>query len=747
MEKVGIIIINYNSMNCLELTLKSIMTADTEILFSVGVIDNGSVKQQRYACEELIKNLQNQYPQKELKFFDAGKNLGFSGGNNIVIKYFLEKEDITHICLLNSDVIVTNYWLDRLLEKDKDVIGPVTNAAGNEQTVQVDYEVSIDESIFIKANRYAAKRYSCYKGFVVESELVTFFATVLKREVIEKVGLLDEQFYPGSYEDDDYCVRVLKKGYHIYIARDCFIHHFGSGSFSKLNMNERKNIGDANRKRFEQKWSCKWKDRTWKLLESCKQDMDYLLKNTNQEWPRQQIDDSINEIEKLIADWGDAILFFTSQAENIKAPVYDYSVKQLLDMLLNKVKRYIGKKQENTRKKIDVKIHCSENKKIEQSKMTKIYQLVQQAEDNKQKAICVFAPMYNKENEKDGYVQRIKAIDMTVLRGMCRIYLYDEGIDCMKMRFDFIDNLHGYIVFNSHNEEHLNMVIKLVKRIGITYTHSILRFIEDRTSKQLWTIFELENVRHFWDVHGTVPEEYELSGSELGSKLANNIEAFMAERVHTVVVVTEAMGRYLKQKYPTMQAKIIVVPILNQDLLIPAVYKKHNLEDGISIVYAGGTQPWQNIPLMADIIHETCQLYNYKIFVPNPTEFWELYGDQIKNSDIIVESKSPEELYCEYEFCDFGFALRSTSPVNYVACPTKIIEYLRFGIIPILKSTEIGDFINLGMQYIPYESLLNGIKITNNERKKMVDNNYNVLHKLANIYREGLENLTKLLEG
>ena len=746
MNKVGIVIINFNSMNYLGITMESLLTAKTDVAFAVGVIDNGSSKEDRDACEELMKRLQQEYPGQELAFFDAGKNLGFSGGNNVVIRHFLEREDITHICLLNSDVIVTDHWLDYLLEKDEAVIGPVTNAAGNEQTIQIDYTVNPDSDAIAVVNEYADKRHTCYKGYVVESELVTFFATIFKREVIEKIGLLDEQFYPGSYEDDDYCVRILNEGYRIAIARDCFLHHFGSGSFSKLNMNDRKNIGNVNRERFEKKWKRPWKDRTWKLLESCKQDMDFLLKKEQQEWPRRQIDSSLVEIEKLIEDWGEAIKFFTTQSEKTNAVVYEYSAKQLVSMLWAKVKRRLGRMKAGAKNRIAASLHRRENQKNSAEGLDRIYKLIQRGRAEGHEPICVFAPMYNKENEKDGYIQRIKAIDTTVLKDLCRIYLYDEGADCMAMRFDFIDELHGYIVFNSHNKEHLDAILKLVRTCGKTYTHSILRFMEDRTAKELWQIFDYGDVKHFWDMHGAVPEEYALSGSELGSQLAGNIEEIMANKVDVVIAVTEAMGRYLKEKYPMMRAQIIVVPILNKDLLAPVACEKSSIEEGISIVYAGGTQPWQNIELMQNVMEETRNLYAYKMFVPNPEEFGRLWGNRSKDIDMIVESKSPEDLYKEYETCDFGFVLRDSSPVNYVACPTKIIEYLKFGIIPVLKSTEIGDFIKLGMKYVSYTDMMKGIQISEKERRAMMEANYAVLEKLMKCYTDGLANLEAMVK-
>jgi len=747
-KKVGIAIINYNSMKYLRLTLESLWMVKIRVPFAVCVIDNGSGQEEIDACGKLIEDIKEKRKGADLEFIVAGRNLGFSGGNNVLIKRFLERDDISHICLLNPDVIVTDFWLDYLLEKQQDVIGPVTNAAGNEQTIQIDYTVEAKMRAIDLANVYAGKRHACYKGCMVQSELITFFAALFKKEVIEAVGLLDEQFYPGSYEDDDYCLRIIDAGYNIMIARDCFLHHFGSGSFSGLKMEERKNIGDTNRERFEKKWQRKWKDRTWKLLESCRQDMDFLLKNEKQDWAREQIGTSFDNIEKLMSDWGEAIAFFTAQADRADMQSCQYSGRQLIQMLWVKVcRRRTGIIGITIRKGKDY-LQSRRSRRGTEENIESVYRLIREGKAKGYMPICVFAPMYNRENERDGYIQRIKAIDTTVLKDMCRIYLYDEGINCIAMRFDFIDEKHGYIVFNSHNKDHIEAIAGIVKACGSTYIHSLLRFMEDRSSRELWKIFDLEGVRHFWDVHGAVPEEYELSGSELGYQLANNIEEILAGKVSVAVVVTNAMGQHLKQKYPDMKARIVEVPVFGADLLKPVENKKREKNDTKPVItYAGGIQPWQNISLMQDVMEQTRHSVRYKIFVPDSKEFMEMWGERSQEMDMIVVSKTPQELYQEYEVCDFGFIIRDEGPVNRVACPTKIVEYLKFGIIPILKTEHIGDFAEMGMKYLSYMDMLNGISLTEEERMSMAEHNYQILNKLQQKYVEGREILKNIVEG
>lgn len=736
MNKVGIAIINYNSTEYLDLTLESVFNSKNETDYVIGIIDNGSNLNEKKKCKNVVEKY-TKINGRNILYIDSDKNLGFSGGNNELIKRLLEDESITHICLLNSDVIVPNGWLDTLLKYNKDVIGPVTNAAGNEQTIQADYSNTTKSEIFDLVNGFSEKRINTYKDYSVKTDLVTFFATIIARKVIDDVGFLDERFYPGSYEDDDYCMRILEKGYEIFIARDCYVHHYGSGSFSKIEMNDRKSIGNINRKRYEEKWNCKWEDRTWKLLKSCEQDISYLLNGRATDWDCNQINTSLLELEKLLKDWGEAIQFFTSEKED-QLPAEMVSGKKLLKILIERARVRVKEKLSNYVKrvrKIFNKTSCNEARYV----IDDIRKMIMRAKEDNINCICVFAPMFNKENEKDGYIQRIKAIDNTVFEDMCRIYVYDEGVDCKKMRIDIIDNLHGYIVFNSHDAEQLECIKMLVKTIGRIYIHSILRFIEDRSSRKMWDILDDVDVLKFWDVHGVVPEEYELSGSDVGAKIANNIEKIFSEKVDYVVVVTEAMGRFLKRKYPEMSAEVVTVPILNKELLTPSEIKKEE-KDRYTITYAGGTQPWQNIGLMKKIISQTIDKYDYRIFVPSVDEF--IKCEKIYNIEgASISSKSTEELYKEYEKCDFGFVLRDDSPVNYVACPTKIIEYLKYGIIPIMKSTEIGDFVNMGMKYISYEQVVDGKVLSGKERADYIKQNYKVINKLMEVYQKGIKQL------
>ena len=101
----------------------------------------------------------------------------------------------------------------------------------------------------------------------------------------------------------------------------------------------------------------------------------------------------------------------------------------------------------------------------------------------------------------------------------------------------------------------------------------------------------------------------------------------------------------------------------------------------------------------------------------------------------------------EYPRCSYGFVLRDDIAVNNVACPTKLIEYLQYGIVPILHTERIGDFAALGMQYVPDTVLLDGRLPAEEQRAAMAQNNLQVLQKLKQDAVEGRKALQALMNG
>lgn len=248
--KVSIIVLTYNNLKLNKLCIDSILTKTAYPRYELIIVDNQSTDGTREYLAELDKmNYSN------VKVILNNKNSGFAGGNNIGIK----ESDGEYLLTLNNDTLVTRGWLTSMtkhLENNSDLgmCGPVTNSIGNEAKIAVNYKdfSSLEQFAF----------YYTWKHMQVEypnPKLLALFCTMIKREVIDKCGLLDERYKVGMFEDDDYAEAVRRGGYRLSIVEDAFIHHFDGATFKKLKDENYRNIFDENKKKYEKKWNTKWK--------------------------------------------------------------------------------------------------------------------------------------------------------------------------------------------------------------------------------------------------------------------------------------------------------------------------------------------------------------------------------------------------------------------------------------------------------------------------------------------------------
>lgn len=107
--------------------------------------------------------------------------------------------------------------------------GSVTNNCANLQSVFK--SDSIDE-----LKEFGLKNNVVNKRSEIKLMLVAF-AVLIKRHVLEKVGYLDERFFPGNFEDDDISLRILKENYQNVLVYNSFIIHLGTVSFKKVDYN------------------------------------------------------------------------------------------------------------------------------------------------------------------------------------------------------------------------------------------------------------------------------------------------------------------------------------------------------------------------------------------------------------------------------------------------------------------------------------------------------------------------------
>ncbi len=226
---VSIIMLTYNQLDDTKICVESLFKHTADVNYELIFVDNGSTKDD---TKTYLEDLKSKHSNIKVIFNDS--NLGFACANNQGI----EISEGEYVLLLNNDVILTDGWLGRMIavaESDKNtgIVGPCTNHASGRQVVVFDGAASDDEAI----QKFAGEILTQNAGFWFSVSRIIGFCVLIKREVLFNVGVLDEMFGPGGYEDFDYCMRVKQAGYNIIIAGDTFIYHIGGKGYSANNMN------------------------------------------------------------------------------------------------------------------------------------------------------------------------------------------------------------------------------------------------------------------------------------------------------------------------------------------------------------------------------------------------------------------------------------------------------------------------------------------------------------------------------
>lgn len=239
---VSIITLTHNEWKYTKLCLTNIQRHTTHP-FEVIVVDNGSTDgtldqvQKRGHPFRLIKN---------------GVNRGFAAGMN----RGLEEAKGDYFVLLNNDTLPSYRWLDNPLQLLKHctkagIVGPVSNRVIRQQKVHTRFRSVTEVHRFCQRyNRFDPAKWRLTK-------LLSGFCMVFPRQLVDDIGLLDERFGAGTYEDDDFCIRAQKAGYTCWVAGDTYVHHFGNRSFKRRGREEFRKILRQNRQYYIYKWGRK----------------------------------------------------------------------------------------------------------------------------------------------------------------------------------------------------------------------------------------------------------------------------------------------------------------------------------------------------------------------------------------------------------------------------------------------------------------------------------------------------------
>jgi GT2 family glycosyltransferase len=215
--KITIIVLNWNNapdtLECLKSLEHLRYPAD------IVVVDNRST-------DDSVSLIRQRFP--GMMLLETRQNLGYAGGNNCGIRYSLD-HDAEYVCVLNNDVQVDPDFLAPLvnaLEQDEQVgiVTPLVAAMDEPDRVWA-LGQAIDWRTGSVTRVHAGEGVSSWQAHApVEEDIASGTAMLVKREVLERVGLMDEAFYL-YYEETDWCLRMRKAGYKILAVPASIVWH------------------------------------------------------------------------------------------------------------------------------------------------------------------------------------------------------------------------------------------------------------------------------------------------------------------------------------------------------------------------------------------------------------------------------------------------------------------------------------------------------------------------------------------
>ena len=231
MKEVSIVILNWNGKQHLEHFLPVLVSHTTHPDAEIVVADNGSV-------DDSLEFLNKEYP--HIRIIELEKNHGFSGGYNRA----MEQVDAKYLLLLNSDIEVTEGWLEPMLDlMEKDLtLGACTPRILNFKQ-RSHFEYAGAAGGFIDRLGYPFCRGRIFDHLEEDlgqyDEATDLFwgsgaCLMVRADLYWESGGLDERFF-AHMEEIDLCWRLQRMGYRIRFVPSSTVYHVGGATLQRGN--------------------------------------------------------------------------------------------------------------------------------------------------------------------------------------------------------------------------------------------------------------------------------------------------------------------------------------------------------------------------------------------------------------------------------------------------------------------------------------------------------------------------------
>lgn len=224
--KLSVVILNYNVRYFLELCLKSVQEAISQIDAEIIVIDNNSTDDSCAMVKKLFPNV---------SLIENKNNFGFSKGNNIAVAQAKGE----YVCILNPDIVVAEDTFIKLLEfadskQNLGIIGCRLIDGNGRYLPESKRNIPIVKVAFQKMLGYSKNYYANHLTEFESGKIKVLVGAIMlmKRNVYNQVNGFDEDYFMYG-EDVDLSFKVVKEGFDNYYFGDTTIIHFKGESTLK----------------------------------------------------------------------------------------------------------------------------------------------------------------------------------------------------------------------------------------------------------------------------------------------------------------------------------------------------------------------------------------------------------------------------------------------------------------------------------------------------------------------------------
>ncbi len=199
--------------------------------------------------------------------------------------------------------------------------------------------------------------------------------------------------------------------------------------------------------------------------------------------------------------------------------------------------------------KISKKMNDRKKRKTASRNKIKLLETIRNRE-----TMFIVAPMF--DDSQNEYNNRVKLIDEG-LDDYFRIYYSGEDRIAEYLDVELVDDDHATIICNSFDISQCEETLKIVKEAKNCLIHSVIRFMRDKISNDMYAIFDDEEIKTIWDTHGMIPEKYHEASNYHTEKVTGDIEKIFYEKSDVIIVNDENEMKHLMDKYGKNDAKFV----------------------------------------------------------------------------------------------------------------------------------------------------------------------------------------------